>query len=150
MKLICFDITRGELKECDPSESAGCFIVEGENITHHDILDYKKQTSPTTFPPSVIKGETADVTRGCTGITNEELYKCSAHEVGNQVVIVIIIITITITIIIITIIVVIITIIIIIIIKLVSRLPVFQLPQRGMLSLSSLLPSLLSYSSLPI
>ena len=33
MKLICFDITRGELKDCDPSESAGCFIVEGENIT---------------------------------------------------------------------------------------------------------------------
>jgi len=51
---------RGELKDCDPSESAGCYIVE------------------------VIKGETADVTRGCTGITNEELYKCSAHEVGNQ------------------------------------------------------------------
>jgi len=45
---------------CEPSESAGCFIVE------------------------VIKGETADVTRGCTGITNEELYKCSAHEVGQQ------------------------------------------------------------------
>jgi len=50
----------GKLVTCEPSESAGCFIVE------------------------VIKGETADVTRGCTGISNEELYKCSAHEVGQQ------------------------------------------------------------------
>ena len=42
----------------------------------------------------MIKGETADVTRGCTGITNEELYKCSAHEVGQQVITIITIIVI--------------------------------------------------------
>ena len=57
--------------------------------------------------PPVIKGETADVTRGCTGITNEELYKCSAHEVGQQVITIItIVIIIIIVIIVITIIVV--------------------------------------------
>lgn len=32
----------------------------------------------------MIKGEEADVTRGCTGIKNEELYKCTSHEVGQQ------------------------------------------------------------------
>jgi len=52
--------SRGELITCPPEESAGCFIVE------------------------VLRGETADLTRGCTGITNEELYKCMSHEIGQQ------------------------------------------------------------------
>ena len=33
----------------------------------------------------MLRGETADLTRGCTGITNEELYKCMSHEIGQQV-----------------------------------------------------------------
>jgi len=52
---------RGELKTCPPEQNAGCFIIE------------------------IIKGELdADVIRGCTDIKNEELYKCSAHEVGQH------------------------------------------------------------------
>ena len=65
------------------------------------------------IPPPVIKGETADVTRGCTGIKNEELYKCTAHEVGQQVIIIIVMMT-TAIIIIITVIIITIAIIIII------------------------------------
>jgi len=52
----------GELVTCPPQEAKGCYIGE------------------------VLMGEDkAVVTRGCTALDNEELYKCDMHSAGNQI-----------------------------------------------------------------
>ena len=89
---------RGELKTCPPEQNAGCFIIESKNSTSVSLqkafLWWRQYVTQAVLPRnpkywlshfSVIKGELdADVIRGCTGIKNEELYKCTAHEVGHS------------------------------------------------------------------
>merc|ERR1712215_66670 len=50
----------GQLTECPENENKGCFISE------------------------VLAGETAVVTRGCTGLDSEDEYKCEVHIAGEH------------------------------------------------------------------
>ena len=69
----CSDTVTGELERCGPGDK-GCFISRGVVGGNNDLFSTSDRRFPATY------GSDVAFERGCTEVSDENLYKCQTVE----------------------------------------------------------------------